>query len=53
MLVFVTHLAVDPEFMAFAADWAGESLSRHAHGLMLHERGQELLERVDRLGGIS
>ena len=53
MLVFVTHLAVDPEFMAFAADWAGESLSRHAHGLMLHERGQELLERVNRLGGIS
>ncbi|EHF01633.1 MULTISPECIES: ATP-binding protein [Olsenella] len=50
LLVFVTHLAVDPTFMGFVANHGSDSLARHGSALMLHERGSELLGRIEALG---
>lgn len=51
MLVFVSHLAVDPMAMAFAAAHGSGELARHGRSLMLQERGLDLLRRVDALAG--
>lgn len=49
MLVFTTHLAVDPAFMRLASTHGAASFTRHSRALMLHERGLDLLDTADRL----
>jgi len=51
MLVFTTHLAVDPAFMRLASAHGAASFTKHSHALMLHERGLDLLDTADRLVG--
>ena len=51
MLVFTTHLAVDPAFMRLVSAHGAASFTRHSHALMLHERGLDLLDKADRLVG--
>lgn len=51
MLVFTTHLAVDPAFMRLASAHGAASFTKHSHALMLHERGLHLLDTADRLVG--
>ena len=51
MLVFTTHLAVDPAFMRLASTHGAASFTRHSRALMLHERGLDLLDTADRLVG--
>ncbi|MGO5475854.1 ATPase, partial [Parafannyhessea sp. LCP19S3_B1] len=48
-VVFATHLAVDPAFMAFASAHASTKLAEHGRALMFHERGLDLLKQADRL----
>ncbi len=50
LLVFVTHLAVDPIFMRFVGSHGSDSLARHGSALMFHERGSDLLGRIEALG---
>ncbi len=49
LVVFVTHLAVDPAFMRFASEHASSLLAEHGQTLMFHERGLDLLKEADRL----
>ena len=51
MLVFVTHLAVDPAFMRFVGAHGSDAFVEHSRGLMLHERGLDLLREADELEG--
>ena len=52
MLVFASHLAVDPVFMRFASAHASQSFVEHSQSLMFHERGLDLLREVDELQGL-
>ena len=49
MLVFASHLAVDPVFMRFVSAHGSESFVTHSQALMFHERGLDLLREVDEL----
>ena len=49
MLVFVTRLAVDPDFMAFVSRHGSDSFVSHSKGLMVRDRKHELLDELDKL----
>lgn len=49
MLVFVTRLAVDPEFMAFVSRHGSDSFVAHSKSLMVRDRKHELLDELDKL----
>jgi hypothetical protein len=49
MLIFASHLAVDPIFMRFVSAHVSESFIQHSQSLMFHERGLDLLREVDEL----
>ena len=52
MLVFASHLAVDPTFMRFVSAHGSEAFVAHTQALMFHERGLDLLREVDELQGL-
>ncbi|MBP3893084.1 MAG: AAA family ATPase [Atopobiaceae bacterium] len=52
MLVFASHLAVDPVFMRFVSAHGSDSFVAHSQALMFHERGLDLLREVDELQGL-
>jgi len=52
MLIFASHLAVDPIFMRFVSAHGSESFIQHSQSLMFHERGLDLLREVDELQGL-
>lgn len=52
MLIFASHLAVDPVFMRFVSAHGSEAFVRHSQTLMFHERGLDLLREVDELQGL-
>ena len=52
MLIFASHLAVDPIFMRFVSAHGSDSFVAHSQALMFHERGLDLLREVDELQGI-
>jgi hypothetical protein len=52
MLIFASHLAVDPVFMRFVSAHGSESFVQHSQALMFHERGLDLLREVDELQGL-
>ena len=52
MLVFASHLAIDPVFMHFASAHDSVSFVQHSQALMFHERGLDLLREVDELQGL-
>jgi len=49
LLVFASHLAVDPVFMRFVSAHGSDSFVQHSQALMFHERGLDLLREVDEL----
>lgn len=49
MLVFVTRLAVDPEFMSFVSRHGSDSFVSHSKSLMVRDRKHELLDELDKL----
>lgn len=53
MLIFTTHLAVDPDFMHFVAEHGSKKFVEHSRGLMFHDRSAELLNEVDKLEGLA
>ena len=52
MLIFASHLAVDPTFMRFVSAHGSDSFVQHSQSLMFHERGLDLLREVDELRGL-
>lgn len=52
MLVFASHLAVDPVFMRFVSAHESAAFVQHSKALMFHERGLDLLHEVDELAGL-
>ena len=52
MLVFASHLAVDPVFMRFVSAHGSQAFVEHSQALMFHERGLDLLQEVDELQGL-
>ena len=52
MLVFASHLAVDPVFMRFVSAHGSASFVEHSQALMFHERGLDLLREVNELQGL-
>lgn len=52
LLVFASHLAVDPVFMRFVSAHGSDSFVQHSQALMFHERGLDLLQEVDELEGL-
>ena len=52
MLIFASHLAVDPIFMRFVSTYGSDSFVEHSQALMFHERGLDLLREVDELQGL-
>ena len=52
MLIFASHLAVDPIFMRFVSTYGSDSFVEHSQALMFHERGLDLLREVDGLQGL-
>lgn len=53
MLIFMTHLAVDPDFMHFVAEHGSKKFVEHSRGLMFHDRSTQLLNEVDKLEGLA
>ncbi len=53
MLIFTTHLAVDPDFMHFVAEHGSKKFVEHSRGLMFHDRSAQLLGEVDKLEGLA
>lgn len=53
MLVFASHLAVDPVLMRFVSAHGPQSFVEHARTLMFHERKLDLLREVDGLAGLA
>ena len=51
LLVLVTRLAVDPEFMSFVYGHSSEKFRNATQELMLQDRGLELLDRLNQLNG--
>lgn len=49
MLIFASHLAVDPIFMRFVSAHGSKEFVRHSQALMFHERGLDLLREIDEL----
>ena len=53
MLIFMTRLAVDPDFMHFVAEHGSKKFVEHSRGLMFHDRSTQLLNEVDKLEGLA